>query len=527
MVLLKLNTNLSKPSTPATESAPVQTPGGSRLKLSLKSSVPSTPAIEQGNPLTSASKSIKSKKRLANDDLASPAAKRIASEAAGSRRQSVTLKVSQSRNDSIASQPQSAGPKLKLLKRQSSGPKLRGLIVKGQIPDRVPGNAYDSEDSERELDPATEQQLVLRMQPGEDCDYLRKAISERTLGISPQEGGAEVTFKFLDRDMQRCVVTVRKNMYAAVLVDLPCIIETMKSWDKRGWWKVADISQMLLVLGPVQSDSQARHATLPARVLNEETMAYAHGLTPPMHWVRKRRFRKRLSHKDTANVDDEVSKLLDEDAKVEREGGEVSFEITSRESLERSPGFDDYFSREEEDAVNTIEPAGGYTGYEAAEDEGMDLDDMEAMFDDDEAAKGNHNITSAALVDSPTTFADQAATIVRTDAALETPAEIPVPESAVVQDDLFGADESSDEDDDDEDDIDAFDEDAQAKAAEKNLQKQEIEDLENEIQLQKQKLGATKNQLLLNRQKEKLKSLEGDLRMKRRVYGYADEDDED
>jgi TATA-binding protein-associated factor Taf7 len=32
-------------------------------------------------------------------------------------------------------------------------------------------------------------------------------------------------------------------------VDLPCIVEGMKSWDRRGWYKSADICQMLLVLG--------------------------------------------------------------------------------------------------------------------------------------------------------------------------------------------------------------------------------------------------------------------------------------
>jgi transcription initiation factor TFIID subunit 7 len=31
----------------------------------------------------------------------------------------------------------------------------------------------------------------------------------------------------------------------------------MKSWDRRGWYKSADICQMLLVLGRVNSDQEA------------------------------------------------------------------------------------------------------------------------------------------------------------------------------------------------------------------------------------------------------------------------------
>lgn len=539
----RLSLKTSQPP-PAADGSPVQTPGSARPKIKLTASQPPTPASEQPpNHITASSGATatkKSKKRTANDDTASPAAKRLAS--ATGRRTSVILKLPSQRNNDDAQNttPTSAGPRIKLTKRKSSGPKLKRINVKGRVPERVLGNAYDSEDSDRERDPATEQHFVLRMQPGEDCNLLRKAITERTIGLAPQEGGVDVTFKFVDRELRRAVVTIRGHMYAAALVDLPCIVETMKSWDKRGWWKVADISQMLLVLGRINTEDQARTHPLPERVLNDKTWAFAHGLTPPMHWVRKRRFRKRLSYKDTANVEEEVNRLIMDDEQAEKQGGAVKWEVHTRESLERSTEPQDY-DEFGDGAVNTIES----DGYDDAgeEPEEMDVDDAEAqiqaLFDQELAAQAVSpttaaaNITSAVLSGSPVAITAP----VSEDRSSGTPAETPAPARTPTADDLFGnqddeddEDESSDEDDedddDDDDDLDAFDEDAQARAAEKNIQQQEIQDLENEINLQRQKLAATKNQLLLQRQRDKLKSLEEDLQMKRRVYGLDDGEDE-
>jgi transcription initiation factor TFIID subunit 7 len=91
------------------------------------------------------------------------------------------------------------------------------------------------------------------MEPGEDCEYLRKAVEERRFGLK-KDGGVDVGMKFLQKDGRRAVVFIQGRIYAASLVDLPCIIEGMKSWDKKGWWKSADICQMLLVLGKVNSE---------------------------------------------------------------------------------------------------------------------------------------------------------------------------------------------------------------------------------------------------------------------------------
>lgn len=515
------------PSTSSNDNSGPQSAGGSGLKL--KFSQPPTPATDQPAPFSaegSRKKKPSAKKRAANEDI-SPAAKRVASDAGETRRPSVMLKMPKGPGQA-PSLATPGGSKLKLsakAKRQSTGgPILRRLNVKGRVPERAPGNGYDSEDSERELDPATEQQLILRMEPGEDCDYLRNAIAEKKIGLPQAEGGADVTLRFVERELKRAVVTIRGRMYAAALVDLPCIVETMKSWDKKGWWKVADIHQMLLVLGRCRTEDEAKTMPLPARVVNSN-MQYAHGLTPPMHWVRKRRFRKRLTYKDTANVEEEVQKLLQEDEEVESRGGEVNHEIVSRESLERSVEPEQYYEDDEgEEPIDTIED-----GYEMFEE--MDVDATEAAlqaeFDMD--APAPEQVTDQPVSDSPVPLADAASSYAQVNSALQTPGDTPAAETPAET--PAGEEPSSDEDDDededeDEDGVDVVDEDAAAKAAERNQLMEEYRDLEREVERQREKFNAQKNQLLKERTLKQLRSLEEDLRMKKQAVGLGDEEDE-
>lgn len=64
-------------------------------------------------------------------------------------------------------------------------------------------------------------------------------------------------------------------------------------------FKIADISQMLLV-EPKQSQGASSNpeeeVSSKKDGFNIDDFVYPHGITPPMKWVRKRRFRKR-AHK--------------------------------------------------------------------------------------------------------------------------------------------------------------------------------------------------------------------------------------
>lgn len=203
---------------------------------------------------------------------------------------------------------------------------------------------YDSEASDRENDPAIEEDFILRMAGAGDsqCEYLSRAIDERKIGVPTAQGGVSFSLQFLHPHGRRALVKVDKQRYAATLVDLPCIIEGHKSWDRKTWYKGADICQMLLVLGPVEGEEQAKEYPLPADV-DPKTFQYAHGLTPPMRNVRKRRFRKRVSNTVIQEVEDEVERLLQLD---EESTGRTKAEVIDldRERSSRSMSGEVYYA---------------------------------------------------------------------------------------------------------------------------------------------------------------------------------------
>ncbi|KAJ5404435.1 TAFII55 protein conserved region-domain-containing protein [Penicillium cosmopolitanum] len=246
------------------------------------------------------------------------------------------------------------GPK-RLKLNPSKKPGLQSIRIKNKqtVPTRPVGVGYDSEASDTEADPAIEEQFILRMLPGDDCEYLRQAITERKFDKS------EFSFKPLTRDARRAILKIRDKQYAAAMVDLPTITEGMKSWDRRGWYKSADISQMLLVLGPVANEEEAMKHEVPQEVLQPDTktLQYPHGLAPPLRWVRKRRFRDRLSARTIEQVEKSVEDLVAQD---EESVFPPRFEVVDSSSLNRGESFvnnDEYYEEydDEQDAEGEVE----------------------------------------------------------------------------------------------------------------------------------------------------------------------------
>ncbi|KAH8881248.1 hypothetical protein GQ53DRAFT_754550 [Thozetella sp. PMI_491] len=330
--------------------------------------------------------------------------------------------------------------KIKVLKTPTATSRAPLVRLKhrhgGQVPQRPLGDGYDSEAEDREVDPVIEEQLIFRMMPGEHCDYIRNAIKDKTLGLSRQQHGADVSMKWIDNESRRCMITVQGQPYAAVLVDLPTITEGTKTWDKKAFVKSADICQMLLVFAKVTSEQEAKSIPLPSTIKNG--YQWPHGLTPPMHDCRNRRFRKRLSKLEIQNKDAEVERLLaadksavasrwemiddrqddaimeesgeeydDEDADADAYGDEVDYFSGAVHSLEDHGLDDDMVAELEAEFMNAEDtpmedfetPAGGLegvtpmtanTGTPAAQAEsGVDADgDDESGEDDDEDEEG-------------------------------------------------------------------------------------------------------------------------------------------
>ncbi|KAK9224332.1 hypothetical protein WN943_009365 [Citrus x changshan-huyou] len=117
-----------------------------------------------------------------------------------------------------------------------------------------------------------EEQFILRVPPSvaERIDRLlsenESSEEDKSLDLSFCEDGRSGTF------------VIGNDHFPVSLMDLPCVVESFKTYDDCALVKTADIGQMIMVREPGDSTPDA--------------VEYRHGLTPPMRDARKRRFRR-------------------------------------------------------------------------------------------------------------------------------------------------------------------------------------------------------------------------------------------
>ncbi|KAB8356620.1 hypothetical protein FH972_024198 [Carpinus fangiana] len=502
---LKLNTaNLGpQPSEPSATPSAARPAGKISLKLG-KGTPAATPTTAAPAASTPKSSTKKQAKKRARDDDAAPSSNK---------------------------KPKTAKPtllRLKSSKGAHSTPKTPiahlNIKTKGKPPVRPLGVGYDSEAEDAEDDPSIEENIILRMKPGPDCDLIRKAIDERRLGARPEENGVRVAMRFFGKDGRRASVSVADSHYGAVLVDLPTIIESMKSWDKRGWWKSADICQMLLVLGRITAPEDAKTMPLPSE-LDQKTWQWPHGLTPPMHNVRKRRFRKRVSYRTIEAAEQEVERLLAEDEKALKAGGNVEApQIIDLDELREQEEVDSEVEYEAEDAEGDVDDT-----QMQVEEEYEDDEDEEAAaarlaielgeYDDEEDGAAD----TTGLDTSATAQADPASS---TNGGLAPPAA-PADGTSPAGGTTSGDNEEEEEDSGDEEDSDdEQDEDAREEAMQKQQQMEDIAQLEKSILQQRQSLATMQGAIFKARIAAQIKVLEAELEVKKRAAGMDDEDDD-
>ncbi|KAF8849507.1 hypothetical protein BDZ45DRAFT_663077 [Acephala macrosclerotiorum] len=504
---LKLNTNTGSAKAPSLATPTTATPGGSKpkLKLSLKSN-PSTPA-----PAPSDNQKPKKTK---TGRTSKPSQKLVESK----KRIKIETDTEGEDDGGTISVQQPAAKKVKLTFGGSKTPALKTPItpvviktkVKGRPPPRDPGTGYDSEASDREIDPVIEEQFVMRMLPGNDCDYVRKMIEEKKIGIPRNQGGADISIKFFELHGRRGTVTVRGSIYAATLVDLPSITEGMKSWDKRGWWKSADICQMLLVFAPVKSEEEARTIALPNEI-DRDTHQYPHGLTPPMHFARQRRFRKRLHKSTIERVEEEVQRLL----KADESAMSSSYEIIDPDAEERRASHFDHFDAESNS---------GY-GHDDEEDaEGEEEDDQDQGYFNHQPVNGHEE----EVEDDPDleremeeAFADEFEA--PTPDVAETPSAAPAAEPE---------EDSGDESFDDEGDGEEaavvpaeLDEEQKQEQARIDGIREDIADLKRVLWQNEQSLSRSTNVLIRNRLEDTIRAQKRELNLKMSSIGEGEENE--
>ncbi|GJJ70515.1 transcription initiation factor TFIID subunit 7 [Entomortierella parvispora] len=235
------------------------------------------------------------------------------------------------------------------------------------------GNKDSDDDNDEDPEVSIEEQFILRLPDGPMCDRFREKVIAREIDET-------VILRF--KDPRRGTFIFEGQQLPTKLVDLPTIIEAQKTLNGKQMYKIADISQMLIVDpnledGMIKTESQSNltvasaqtgpSSTLPP--LKQSEYVWPDGLTNPLKNVRKRRFRKRISKVAVEGVENEIERLLQEDAEAE----EVIYEI--REQVD---GLDRY------DSEDGATPAPDEGGRPRAGQSDVDMDDQEMMDMDEE-----------------------------------------------------------------------------------------------------------------------------------------------
>ncbi|XP_058201198.1 transcription initiation factor TFIID subunit 7-like isoform X2 [Rhododendron vialii] len=116
-----------------------------------------------------------------------------------------------------------------------------------------------------------EEQFVLRVPPSV-AERIESLLNEN--GSSDDDKSLDLSFS----DGRNGTFVIGNDRFPASLLDLPCIVESYKTYDDSVLIKTADIGQMIMV----REHGDPR----------PDAVEYRHGLTSPMRDARRRRFRR-------------------------------------------------------------------------------------------------------------------------------------------------------------------------------------------------------------------------------------------
>ena len=181
-----------------------------------------------------------------------------------------------------------------------------------------------------------EEQLILRLPTS-----LKRRFKE-----SLDAGKLEQDFSLHFFDARNGHVTFQGDTFKAKVVDLPTITESYKTLDKKQFYKIADICQMVYVFAAREDEED------PIFTPHSNQSSYPHGLTPPLLYVTKRRFRKPAVKHQYGNSPEDVERIIAKLIEADMKAVSVITELVRPdELLARQSGEDIFHSTIEGDDV--------------------------------------------------------------------------------------------------------------------------------------------------------------------------------
>lgn len=181
------------------------------------------------------------------------------------------------------------------------------------------------EKREPEYPAELESQFILKL-PEEPAKALREIV----------KSGENLKNRLMiqiDDDMRNGHVRLDSWLMHAKIVDLPTVIESLKTIDNKSFYKTADVCQMMVCKNepdqvPAEEESPSKNKKKDPNKVDKKFL-YPHGVTPPTKNARKRRFRKTLKKKcaEAPEIEKEVKRLL----RADNEAVSVTWEVVEEE----------------------------------------------------------------------------------------------------------------------------------------------------------------------------------------------------
>lgn len=152
-----------------------------------------------------------------------------------------------------------------------------------------------------------------------------------SLRLSLESGGLNLQKRLkirIQEDMRKCHVQYDGWSLTGKIMDLPTIIECLKTLDKKVFYKTGDICQIMIC------EDADETQVLDEEPKTEKEKIFPHGVTAPLKNSRRRRFRKTLKKKNAElpDYEKEVKRLFRQDL----EAISVRYELVSEEDDKQS-----------------------------------------------------------------------------------------------------------------------------------------------------------------------------------------------
>ncbi|CAN7992693.1 unnamed protein product [Ixodes hexagonus] len=189
--------------------------------------------------------------------------------------------------------------------------------------DKVSVPNGDIKKTKEEAPAELESQFILRL-PAPVAASLRAAVRSGVMNLKDR-----LTIQ-LESDNRHGTLRFDRWALAARVLDLPSIIESHKTLDKKTFYKAADVAQMMVCKEEDEmppTDDEESPKKKDRKDSKDRKYQSPHGITPSLKNVRKRRFRKVLKKKyvDFPEIEKEVKRLF----RMDNEAIGIRYEVVN------------------------------------------------------------------------------------------------------------------------------------------------------------------------------------------------------